>query len=140
MAIALFPLLDGETIGSNIGRYGEFIKAETTLPLRRRLFGYACKPDTKLPSGLNHLAEQARDYWNLDATAIIKGNTEFYYVTATVSAKQRESMLSDMLEHPVARCFRRSASGWIGERVIKFRYCEDCLREWQANGMPIFRL
>ncbi|CAE6872737.1 TnsD family Tn7-like transposition protein [Paraburkholderia domus] len=136
MAIALFPLLDGETIGSNIARYGEFMGAETTLPLRRRLFGYACKPDTRLPSGVKHLAEQARDYWNLDVAAIIRGNTEFYYATATVPVKQRESMFSDMLKQPASRCLRRSASGWTGERVIKFRYCEDCLMEWREKGIP----
>ncbi|WP_287183855.1 TniQ family protein [Paraburkholderia sp.] len=136
MAIALFPLLDGETIGSNIARYGEFMGAETTLSLRRRLFGYACKPDTRLPSGVKHLAEQARDYWNLNVASIIRGNTEFYYATATVPVKQRESMFSDMLKQPASRCLRRSASGWTGERVFKFRYCEDCLMEWREKGIP----
>ncbi|EUC18705.1 TniQ family protein [Paraburkholderia hospita] len=136
MAIALFPLLDGETIGNNIARYGEFIGAENTFSLRRRLFGYPCKPDTRLPSGLKHLAEQTRDYWNLEPAEIIRRNTEFYYATATVPVTRREKMFSDMLELPGSRCLRRSASGWTGERVSKFRYCEDCLSEWRAMGMP----
>jgi hypothetical protein len=136
MAIALFPHLDGETLGSNFGRYGEFIGAESTLAIRRRLFGYPCKPDTRLPSGMSHLAEQTRDYWNLDAEQIIKRGTEFYYATATMSVKQRDSMLSDMLKQPGGRILRRSAVGWGAERVASFRYCEDCLAEWRESGIP----
>ncbi|SOF01115.1 TniQ protein [Burkholderia sp. OK233] len=136
MAIALFPLLDGETIGSNLGRYGDFVGLETTLPLRRRLFGYPCKPDTRLPSGLDQLAEEARDYWNLDAVAIINGHTEFHYATLTLPDMQRRAMRLDMLGQPAGRCFRRSAGGWSGERVTRFRYCEDCLLEWRARSIP----
>ncbi|WP_176081841.1 TnsD family Tn7-like transposition protein [Paraburkholderia tropica] len=136
MAIALFPHLDGETLGSNFGRYGEFIGAESTLAIRRRLFGYPCKPDTRLPSGMNHLAEQTRDYWNLDAEQIIKRGTEFYYATATMSVTRRESMLSDLLKQPGSRTLRRSVGGWGAERVAKFRYCEDCLAQWRESGMP----
>jgi hypothetical protein len=136
MAIALFPLLDGETVGSNLGRYSEFIGAESTLTLRRRLFGYPCKPDTRIPSGMNHLAEQTRDYWNLNAEQIIKRGTEFYYATATMSIKHRESMLSDTLEQPGSRTSRRSVGGWAAERVAKFRYCEDCMAQWRESGTP----
>ncbi|NVH75734.1 hypothetical protein FSB08_25130 [Paraburkholderia sp. JPY432] len=138
MAIALFPLLDGETIGSNIARYGEFIGANTTLPLRRRLFGYPCKPDTRLPSGMNHLAEEARHYWNVGAKEIIRGHTEFYYATATVSEKERQTMLSDMLAQPGGRCSRRSACGWTGECVSRLRYCEECLSEWDSKVIPFY--
>ncbi|CAD6516534.1 TniQ family protein [Paraburkholderia metrosideri] len=136
MAIALFPLLDGETIGSNIGRYAEFTGAGTTLLLRRRLFGYPCKPETRLPSGINHLSDQARDYWNLDAKEIVRRSTEFYYATACVLEKQRDSMFANMLTLPVSRCLRRSVSGWNGERVAKFRYCEECLMQWRESGIP----
>ncbi|WP_321932149.1 TniQ family protein, partial [Paraburkholderia guartelaensis] len=136
MAIALFPLLDGETIGSNLGRYGDFIGLETTIPLRRRLFGYACKPDTRLPSGLDHLAEETRDYWDLDAEAIISGHTEFHYATLTVPETQRKAMRSDMHDQPAGRCSRRSVCGWSGELVTRFRYCDDCLLEWRAKGIP----
>ncbi|TDN64019.1 TniQ family protein [Paraburkholderia sp. BL10I2N1] len=136
MAIALFPLLNGETIGSNLGRYGNFIGLETTLPLRQRLFGYACMPDTRLPSGLDHLVAETRDYWDLDAEAIIRDYTEFHYATLTVSEKQREAMRSDMLGRPAGRCSRRSACGWSGEIVSRFRYCEDCLLDWKAKRIP----
>jgi hypothetical protein len=136
MAIALLPHLDGETLGSNFGRYAEFIGVESTLAIRRRLFGYPCKPDTRLPSGMNHLAEQTRDYWNLDAEQIIKRGTEFYYATATMSVTQRELMFSDLLKQPGSRTLRRSVGGWGAERVEKFRYCEDCLAQWRESGMP----
>ena len=136
MAIALLPLLDGETIGSNLGRYGDFIGLDTTLALRRCLFGYACKPDTRLPSGLDHVAEEARDYWNVDADAIINDHTEFQYATVTLPEIQRQAMRSDMREQPAGRCLRRSACGWSGELVAGFRYCEDCLLDWRAKGIP----
>ncbi|MFM0630846.1 TniQ family protein [Paraburkholderia xenovorans] len=136
MAIALLPLLDGETLGSNLGRYAESIGAESTLRLRRRVFGYPCKPDTRLPSGINHLAEQTRDYWGLTPEQILKRGTEFYYATATMSVKQRESMFSALLEQPGSRTFRRSVGGWSAERVAKFRYCEDCLAQWRDSGTP----
>ncbi|SAL80026.1 TniQ family protein [Caballeronia telluris] len=136
MAVALFPLLDGETLGSNLGRYSDSIGAESTLRLRCRLFGYPCKPDTRLPSGINHLAEQTRDYWGLTPEQILKTGTEFYYATATMSAEQRELMFAALLEQPGSRTFRRSVGGWNAERVPKFRYCEDCLAQWQESGEP----
>lgn len=136
MAIALFPLIDGETVGSNFARYREFMGAENTLALRRRLFGYPCRPDTRIPSGVNHLADQTKDYWHLDAKEIVKRGTEFYYATASMSLTQRESMLSDMLEQPGNRNLRRSVGGWGAEHVAKFRYCEDCLTQWRECGTP----
>jgi hypothetical protein len=136
MAIALLPLLEGETIGSNLGRYGDFIGLDTTLALRRYLFGYACKPATRLPSGLDHLAEEARDYWDLDTDTIINGHTEFQYATLTLSEVQRLAMRSYMREQPVGRCLRRSCFGCSGERATGLRYCDDCLLDWRTNGIP----
>jgi hypothetical protein len=136
MAVALFPLLDGETLSSNLGRYAESVGAESTLRLRRRVFGYPCKPDTRLPSGINHLAEQTRDYWGLTPEQILKRGTEFYYATVTMSAKQRESMFAASLGQPGSRAFRRSVGGWGVERVEKFRYCEECLAQWRESGTP----
>ncbi|SAL05005.1 hypothetical protein AWB78_07241 [Caballeronia calidae] len=136
MAIALFSLLSGETISSNIGRYRDFMSLKTTLPLRERLFGYPCKPEIRLPSGIDHLAAEARHYWQLASEAIINGHTEFHYATLTLSESQREAMRSDMLKLPAGRCSRRSACGWSGELVTRFRYCEDCLSEWKAKGIP----
>ncbi|ADG18132.1 hypothetical protein BC1002_4134 [Paraburkholderia atlantica] len=133
MAIALLPLCEGETIGSNLGRYRDFAGLDSTLVLRRRLFGHSCKPDTKLPSGVIHLAEESRDYWGLTAGEIIRGHTEFHYATLTMSESEKAKVFSDMLDQPRGGCVRRSAYGWIGERVAKFRYCEDCLLEWGAK-------
>ncbi|CAD6560120.1 TniQ family protein [Paraburkholderia sabiae] len=135
MAIALFPLLDGETIGSNLGRYADFIGLESTLPLRQRLFGYASRPETRLPSGIDHLAAEARDYWGLDTEAIINDHTEFRYATLTVSETQRKAMRSCMADQPVGRCLRRSVGGWSGEIVTRFRYCEECLLEWRGKAI-----
>ncbi|MCX5538073.1 TnsD family Tn7-like transposition protein [Paraburkholderia sp. CNPSo 3076] len=136
MAIALFSLCDGETIGSNLGRYGDSVGLGTTLMLRRRLFGHPCRPNAKLPGGVRHLAEETRDYWNLDAKEIIEGHTEFHYATLTLSEAQRNRMFLDMLDQPAGRCSRRSACGWMGERVTRFRYCEECLSAWRAKAIP----
>ena len=71
MATALFPLYEDESIGSNLGRYADFVGLENTSMLRRRLFGHACRPNTMLPSGVSHLAEETKDYWGLPAERII---------------------------------------------------------------------
>ncbi|TGP39704.1 hypothetical protein EN871_31255 [bacterium M00.F.Ca.ET.228.01.1.1] len=136
MAIALFPLLEGETIGSNLARYGEFFGLETTLPLRRRIFGYKCRPDTRLPGGLRHVAEEARDYWGVSIEEVVKNHTEFYYATATLGEAQKERMRSDMLEQPAGRCFRPRVCGWTGERATRLRYCDACVQEWKEGGVP----
>ncbi|MPW24005.1 hypothetical protein GCT13_46935 [Paraburkholderia sp. CNPSo 3157] len=81
MAIALLPLKEGETLGSNFGRYAELMGLKSTWRLRRSLFGCDSEPGSRLPIAIDHLAEQARDYWNLRAEDIIKEHTEFRYAT-----------------------------------------------------------
>lgn len=136
MAIALFPLLEGETIASNLARYGEFFGLETTLPLRRRIFGYKCRPDTRLPSGLRHVVDEARDYWGVSIEEVIKNHTEFHYATATLGDAQKEEMRSNMLDPPDGRCFRRRVCGWTGERATRLRYCDACVQNWKDGGVP----
>lgn len=85
MAVALFPLCEGETLGSNFGRYAEFLGLKSTARLRVHLFGYVGKPSAKLPSSISRLAEQARDYWNVSGEYIVKNHTEFWYATRVVS-------------------------------------------------------
>ena len=133
MAIALFPLLDGETIGSNLGRYGEFMGLETTVPLRRRLFGYACRPDTRLPSGLTYLAEQTRDYWNLRPEDIVNFHTEFRYATMMASQEIRRKLLEILLAPRVRHETRIRPRSPEGERISSLRYCEECLKECVDN-------
>jgi hypothetical protein len=128
MAIALFPICEGESIGSNLGRYADFIGLRSTSKLRRKIFGHACKPDTKLPSGILHLAEDTCDYWGLP-------HTEFNYATLTLSEPQKMQMFANMLSQPTGRCSRRSACGWLGERDSCLRYCDHCLSEWRRRGV-----
>ncbi|REG49103.1 TniQ protein [Paraburkholderia sp. BL6669N2] len=140
MAIALLPMCEGETIGSNLGRYADFVGLHTTLRLRRRLFGHACRPYTKLPSGILHLAEETCDYWGLQAEKIILEHTEFNYATLTLPEAQKLTLFSNMLSQPAGRCFRRSACGWVGERASRFRYCEHCLSEWRRKRVCPYRI
>jgi hypothetical protein len=141
MAIALFPLNEGESIGSNIGRYADFIGLKSTVMLRCRLFGYRSDPRTRLPSGIARLIEETRDYWRLGAEAVIEKHTEFRYITMTVSRPLKEGLLADMLDPPAGFGSRRKISGSIGERVTNFRYCEECLAEWRGRKItPYWRI
>lgn len=141
MAIALFPLSEGETIDGNIGRYAEFVGLKSTMMLRSRLFGHICAPCTRLPSGIAHLAEQARDYWGMGAEEIIKNHTEYRYITMMASRKFRWEVFLEMLNQPAGRSMSTYILRTTGERVIKFRYCEECLAEWRERGIvPYWRI
>ncbi|QCP49099.1 hypothetical protein FAZ95_07855 [Trinickia violacea] len=141
MAIALFPLSEGETLGSNFGRYAEYMGLASTVTLRRRLFGYFCDPGTRLPSGVAHLAEQVRDYWNMQAETIIESHTEFRYATMMASPSMREKLLRKMLSLPTSQVARLRISGLKGELVTALRYCEECLAEWgEKKVAPYWKL
>jgi hypothetical protein len=133
MAISLLPLNDGETLGSNFARYAEVIGLPSTRILRHRLFGYLCTTETQLPTNMSYLAAQTRDYWNLKAEQIVKGNTEFPYVTMLMSPTARSKLLATMLS-PSRVGVRRS----IGERAPRLRYCDECLAEWRSAGVTPF--
>jgi hypothetical protein len=141
MATALFPLSDGETLGSNFGRYADYMGLEATIVLRKRLFNYSCAPGTRLPSGIAYLAEQTRDYWNMEGEAIVKSHTEFNYATMMAPQSLRERILQKMMSQPTSgvsplRMFRLK-----GERVVPFRYCDECLAGWRSRRMvPYWRL
>ncbi|WP_080422710.1 TniQ family protein [Burkholderia ubonensis] len=141
MAIALFPLSEGETIGSNIGRYAEFVGIEFTIELRRRLFGYLCGSTTRLPAGIAHLAEQTRDYWVMSVEAIIKEHTEYLYATAFAPQQMREMIFQDMLRLPTGKGSPRFTGYKSAENIENFRYCEECLAEWREKGQtPYWRI
>ncbi|WP_081074959.1 TnsD family Tn7-like transposition protein [Burkholderia stagnalis] len=136
MAVALFPLCEGETLGSNFGRYAEFLGLKSTARLRVHLFGYVGKPSAKLPSSISRLAEQARDYWNVSGEYIVKNHTEFWYATRVVSPSLREEILKNMLCPPErGSAGRLSAYGRGFDCVAGLRYCEDCLAEWRCKGI-----
>jgi Tn7-like transposition protein D/TniQ len=141
MAIALFPLNEGETLGSNFGRYAEFIGVRPTVRLRQRLFGYACLPGTRLPSAVSHLAEQTRHYWNMEAETIVKDHTEFRYATMMASPSMRERIFREMLDPPSSLCVQKKFRGLQGEHVSRLRYCGECLATWRDKMVtPYWRL
>ncbi|CAE6872749.1 TnsD family Tn7-like transposition protein [Paraburkholderia domus] len=138
MAIALLPLMEGETLGSNFGRYAELMRLRSTDNLRRSLFGYACVPCTRLPSAMDHLAQQTRDYWNLTGEEIIRGFTEFQYVTMMCSQPTREKLLGRMLAWPCSNRPPLRLTKSNGERMKNLRYCLECLAEWRGNREPFY--
>ncbi|WP_080400427.1 TniQ family protein [Burkholderia ubonensis] len=141
MAIALFPLSEGETIGSNIGRYAESVGIESTIELRRRLFGYLCGPTTRLPAGVAHLAEQARDYWCMSVESIIKEHTEYLYATAFAPQQMKEMIFQEMLRLPTGRGSLRFTGYKATEKIANLRYCEECLAEWRGESQaPYWRI
>lgn len=143
MAIALPPLKEYETFGSNFGRYAELMGLKSTSRLRQSLFGYYSEPGSRLPMAIDYLAEQARDYWSLEAKDVVKGHTEFQYVTMMASQSMREKILQAMLASPADGRFRfpHRILGLKGERTATLRYCEGCLTEsMETQEAPYWRI
>jgi hypothetical protein len=141
MAVALFPLYEGETLGSNFARYAEFVGLKSTSALRQRLFGYGCTADTLLPSAIGSLAEQARDYWNMSADQIIKGHTGYMYATMMASPSVRESIYRKMQCPRSGDILRYGVFGLKGDCASRLRYCDECLAEWRkARLTPYWRV
>ncbi|MGF6289631.1 TnsD family Tn7-like transposition protein [Paraburkholderia youngii] len=137
MAIALLPLIEGENLSSNFGRYAEYMGLRSTKSLMRKLFGYPCTPCTRFPSAIDHLAEQTRDYWKLGAEEIVNKHTEFRYATMTSSDAAREKLLKRMLGKSVSSNNPLKTLSLDAKREGNLRYCPECLSEWKRNGIPI---
>lgn len=143
MAIALLPLKEGETLGSNIGRYVELMGLKFTCALRRSLFGYNSDPQSRLPTAIGHLAEQVGDYWNLKPEDIVKKHTEFQYATMMASQMVRENVLQVMLSAHTGEKFPFPLRilGRKGERTAALRYCDECVAEWiETQQSPYWRI
>ncbi|SOF01116.1 TniQ protein [Burkholderia sp. OK233] len=143
MAIALLPLKEGETLGSNFGRYAEVMGLKSTSRLRRLLFGGESKPRSRFPTAVDYLAMQASDYWNLEAEDIVRKHTEFQYATMMASQSAREKILHTILaSHSSGRFpFPFRILGRKDERTATLRYCEGCLAEWiEKQQVPFWRI
>jgi hypothetical protein len=138
MAVALFPLLDRESLSSNFGRYAEYMGFKSTRALREKLFGYPCVPGTRIPSAIDHLAEQTRDYWNLTGKEIVYQHTEFQYATVMSSDETRNKLLKRILGKSPGGNAQSRILRYDGERVKTLRYCPECLSEWKSKRNPIY--
>lgn len=140
MAISLFPINEGETLGNNIARYAEYMGNVSTRELRQRLFGYKCAATARLPCGISYLASQTRDYWNLDADQIITRHTELNYRTMMASPAMRTEICTTMLSLPTLGVLRGNL-GMKGERGAQSGYCNECLAECYSTGIaPYFKI
>ncbi|MGF6572379.1 hypothetical protein ABH945_004500 [Paraburkholderia sp. GAS333] len=138
MAVALLPLMDGENLPSNFGRYAEYMGIKSTETLRAQLFGYFYNAGTRLPSAIDYLAEQTRDYWSLTGNEIVFQHTEFRYATMVSSEPTRKKLLERMLGKPLGENGSLRILRFDGERVKNLRYCPECLSEWKARQRPIY--
>ncbi|WP_321813120.1 MULTISPECIES: TniQ family protein [unclassified Paraburkholderia] len=141
MAIALLPLKEGETLASNIGRYAEIMKLNSTFGLRQSLFGYCHYRGGRLPSSIDFLAEQTRDYWNLKSEDIINWHTEFRYLTMMAPKSIREMIFKRMQGSSEGSVRAIVVGGLNGERAPIFRYCEECLKgDIENHQTPYWRI
>jgi hypothetical protein len=138
MAVALLSLMEGESLPSNIGRYAEYMGLKSTDNIRKKLFGYSCFPGTRLPSAIDYLAEQARDYWNMTGMEIVRKHTEFQYATMMSSEETREKLLRRMLDNSSRESSPLRILRFDGERKKNLRYCSECLSEWRRMQVPIY--
>lgn len=129
MAVALLPLKEGETLESNFGRYAEVMGLQSTLKIRRLLFGQHHYPGARLPGSINYLAEQTHDYWDCGPLDIVNDHTEFRYLTMMAARSVRETILRRMLESQESNDRPVLITGLKGERCSRFRYCAMCVME-----------
>ncbi|MFM0630845.1 TnsD family Tn7-like transposition protein [Paraburkholderia xenovorans] len=138
MAIALLPLMDNETIGSNLGRYAKMMGLKSTVALRKSVFGYGCLPGTRLPSAVSYLAEQASDYWNRTGEEIIDEHTEYRYTIKMASQLAREHLRERMLTHPSNHSSSLKNIHSVHGISTKLRYCSECFSESKVNREPLY--
>jgi hypothetical protein len=138
MAVALLPLMEGESLPSNFGRYAEYMGLKSTDNLRKNLFGYSCSRGTRLPRAINYLAEQTKDYWNMTGEDIVRKHTTFQYATMMSAESTRREILSGMLSNLSREDSALSKSRFVGERIRNLRYCPECFSEWRSRRAPIY--
>ncbi|OYD73655.1 UNVERIFIED_ORG: TniQ protein [Burkholderia sp. CF145] len=140
MAISLLPLYDGETLENNFARYVKYNGLTLNQKLRQRIFGYQSREGTRFPCGISHLAEQARDYWNLEADQIIEKHTEFNYITMMASSELRSEIRAGMKSSHVDGTWKLRFR-FSFERDSRPRYCRECLTGWVSRRiLPYCRI
>ncbi|SDI39220.1 TniQ protein [Paraburkholderia steynii] len=143
MTVALPQPYEDELLYSVIARYMQATIVDTPSKVTRLLFGRSVTPKVELIFGLDTLARQTHDTWNLSAYEIAQYHTFLPYFIAFAPEQRKEAALVS-----VASSRRTSLSaaslGITGytrvDRPTKFRFCPQCATEDIARvGEPYWR-
>ncbi|WP_250493770.1 TnsD family transposase [Caballeronia sp. GAWG1-1] len=142
MAIAMEPFYPGETVHHNVSRYVVKVGVESVGRVLRLTFGRdTCYHNRVLPSGIDRLCEEARDYWDKKPDEIIAEHTGFEYYLSLADEETRKKATTFILQPAGSKlmnlCVRRKRDF---DRYA-YRYCDECLHESKReNREPYIRV
>ncbi len=142
MAIAFKPLLEGETLASNVGRYAREVGLTTAYPLCKILWERNGTFNAILPSGLRRLCDEAWDYWHIAPDAFARRHTGYQYHLLLAEPRNRHQALENMLSATGSvQIFSKSASSSLCRGVARHNYCDECLDLLREENIePYFKV
>ncbi|WP_321791749.1 TnsD family Tn7-like transposition protein [Caballeronia sp. J97] len=122
-----------------VGVLAEYIKHERISgkeALLHELFGYRAHSLFDMPGGLDRLADQTQDYWNLSAEDIAWQTTLFPYHAASCSPGVATRVLQAM-KLPSSVAIKNRGGLGFGRfvRLEAFRYCTQCVADERRAGL-----
>ncbi|WP_080424257.1 TnsD family Tn7-like transposition protein [Burkholderia ubonensis] len=140
MAIALRRPREDELLVSVFAEYVSDERVAHQDAFLRRVLGYCATSLFDMAGGLDRLAEETADYWQLTSDEITRGHTNYPYHTASCSAKVAEEVRSAMKGRVAGVRNRRGLGFGRFNRLDAFRYCPKCASDDVAIGYrPFFR-
>ncbi|ACC75975.1 TnsD family transposase [Paraburkholderia phymatum] len=140
MTVALPLPYEDEPLYSVIGRYVQATMVDVPSKLTRILFGRWITPKVDLNFGLDRLARQTHDTWNLSAIEIAQTHTFLPYFVAFAPEHRRAAAIDAIGSDRNASSSTASLGITKGERPAKFRFCPRCAAEDFARvGEPYWR-
>ncbi|RQR27308.1 TnsD family Tn7-like transposition protein [Burkholderia sp. Bp9142] len=140
MAIALRRPREDELLVSVFAEYVSDERVAHQDAFLRRLLGYCATSLFDMAGGLDRLAEETADYWQLSSGEITRCHTNYPYHTASCSAEVAEEVRSAMKSRVAGVRNRRGLGFGRFNRLDAFRYCRKCASDDVAAGYrPFFR-
>ncbi|MBU7443325.1 TnsD family Tn7-like transposition protein [Paraburkholderia fungorum] len=140
MAIALRRPREDELLVSVFAEYVSDERVAHQHAFLRRVLGYCATSLFDMAGGLDMLAAETADYWQLTSDEIARCHTTYPYHTASCSAKVAEEVRAAMKSLVAGVRNRRGLGFGRFNRLDAFRYCPKCASEDVATGYrPFFR-
>jgi Tn7-like transposition protein D/TniQ len=129
MAISLSRPKHDEPLMSVVSSYVHELDVCSVAGFLQNLFGYAAPPLLYMPSGLDHVEEETKEYWNLTVQEILEGLTSVFYFVAFSDASVSLRVINMMKGDRVDLRNRLGLGFGRFTALRRLRYCPDCFRD-----------